>query len=115
MSSIFTRGNTFSLNRNEARLRYSVPREKSTFNHARTIPMQTPFRPGLFLLFATLLFQNPSPASAQDSWVGEYILPTKPSKEIKFGDVIQDEQVYFPLSGRLELKVRGAARRLVTR
>lgn len=62
---------------------------------------------GPFLLATTLFFHASSPATAQESWVGEYILPTKPTKEIKFGDVIQDKQVYFPLSGTLELKVRG--------
>jgi hypothetical protein len=31
---------------------------------------------------------------------------TKPPKEIKFGDVVQGRQVYFPYSGTMPIKVR---------
>jgi predicted Zn-dependent protease len=37
-------------------------------------------------------------ATAQESWVGQSVLYTKPSKEIKFGDVVQGKQVYYPIS-----------------
>jgi tetratricopeptide (TPR) repeat protein len=42
----------------------------------------------------------------QKSWVGERVLPTKPAKEIKFGDRVDDKQVDFPYSGWLSVKVR---------
>lgn len=57
-----------------------------------------------WLLFALLI---PSPhASAQESWVGESVLYRKPADEIKFGDVLQGRQVYFPFSGGWPIKVR---------
>lgn len=45
-------------------------------------------------------------AGQEKSWVGESVLPTKPAKEIKFGDRNDDKQVYYSFSGRWPFKVR---------
>ena len=62
------------------------------------------------LMFGTLLaVTGPLPrAAAEDkkSWTGESVIYTKPAKEIKFGDRLDDKQVYFPFTGRLPIKVR---------
>jgi tetratricopeptide (TPR) repeat protein len=53
-----------------------------------------------------LVFQGGSTACAQGSWIGESVLPTKPSKEIRFRAVVQRQQIFFPFSGRWPIKVR---------
>lgn len=49
----------------------------------------------------------PGNAGAQDhTWVGENILPTKPSNEITFGTRQNDKQITYSFSGRWPFKVR---------
>src|SRR5205085_10304309 len=58
------------------------------------------------IAFVTLVIFA-SVAHAQDkSWVGEVVLPTKPPKDIKFGDRMGDKEVFYPFSGRWPFKVR---------
>lgn len=62
------------------------------------------------LMFGTLLaVAGPLPrAAAEDkkSWVGESVMHTKPAKQIKFGDRLDDKQVEFAFTGRLPIRVR---------
>ena len=45
-------------------------------------------------------------AAEEKSWVGKSVVYTKPYKDIKFGDRVNGEQVWFSFSGRLPLRVR---------
>jgi tetratricopeptide (TPR) repeat protein len=45
-------------------------------------------------------------AAREKSWVGELVMPTKPPKDVKFGDMIDGQQVYFTYSGVIPIKVR---------
>jgi tetratricopeptide (TPR) repeat protein len=59
------------------------------------------------VLATAVIVAAAAPAAAQDrSWVGESVLATKPAKDIKFGDRVDDKPVYFPFSGRWPFKVR---------
>lgn len=59
------------------------------------------------LVLGTVIALQCAQAADQDKpWVGENVLPTKPAKDIKFGDRVGDRQVYFPFSGRWPFKVR---------
>ena len=57
---------------------------------------------GALVLFASLSGR----AVAQQSWVGESVLPIKSDKQIVFGDVINGKQVYFPFKTVLPIKVK---------
>ena len=58
-------------------------------------------------LLAALSLAAGLPAGAQEkSWVGEWVMYTKPHKEIQFGDVVDGKQIYFPFSGIMPIKVR---------
>ena len=61
----------------------------------------------VFLALVTIAGAAPT-AVAEDkkSWTGESVMHTKPAKEIKFGDRLDDKQVYFPFTGILPIKVR---------
>jgi tetratricopeptide (TPR) repeat protein len=76
--------------------------------HSRALPNKMSARIRFLPMFVMgmLVFQGGSTASAQGSWVGESVLPVKPSKEITFGNVVQGKQVLFPFSGRWPIKVR---------
>ena len=65
------------------------------------------YRLVVILALATLAGAAPT-AVAEDkkSWTGESVMYTKPAKDIKFGDRLDDKQVYFPFTGILPIKVR---------
>jgi lipoprotein NlpI len=59
------------------------------------------------MVLAVYLAASGAPAGAQEeSWKGENVLPTKPAKDISFGDNTDGKQVYFPFSGRWPITVR---------
>ncbi|HWY86048.1 MAG TPA: tetratricopeptide repeat protein [Gemmataceae bacterium] len=60
----------------------------------------------LLLIAGTWVFQGTSTAFAQAAWIGESVVYTKPSRDVKFGDVVEGKQVYFPFSGIMPIKVR---------
>ncbi len=60
----------------------------------------------LNLVTCALVIQGGSAAGAQESWRGASVLPARPATEIKFGDVVQNRQVFFPFSGRWPIRVR---------
>lgn len=58
----------------------------------------------VFLALVTIAGAAPT-AVAEDkkSWTGESVIHTKPAKEIKFGDRLDNKQVYFPFTGILPI------------
>jgi Flp pilus assembly protein TadD len=60
----------------------------------------------LLLIAGTWVFQGASTAFAQAAWIGESVVYTKPSRDVKFGDVVEGKQVYFRFSGIMPIKVR---------
>ena len=61
----------------------------------------------LMIAAAALFDGTASRAADEKSWVGENVLPTKPSKEIKFGDRVNEKQIDYSFAGRWPIKVRG--------
>ncbi len=57
---------------------------------------------GVLLLFASVSGR----ALAQESWLGQSVMPIKKDKDIQFGDVINGKQVYFPFKTVSPIKVR---------
>ncbi|MCE9532285.1 MAG: hypothetical protein K8T89_14365, partial [Planctomycetes bacterium] len=62
--------------------------------------------PALLISMAIIVSLEAQGADKDKSWVGESILPTKPGKDIKFGDRVDGKQVYFPFPNIWPFKVR---------
>jgi hypothetical protein len=59
------------------------------------------------LVGALMIFAGVSErAVAQESWLGQLVVPIKKDKDIQFGDVINGKQVYFPFKTVSPIKVR---------
>ena len=68
--------------------------------------MTTQMRLLPLLLAEVLVFHGGSTAFAQESWVGESVIHTKPSNEIEISNLVDGVQVSFTFSGILPIKVR---------
>ena len=60
----------------------------------------------LMIMMASAVPAVPRAIADEKSWTGESVLPTKPPKVIKFGDVVDGKEVSFPFSGFMPIKVR---------
>ncbi len=60
----------------------------------------------LIVLTAAVAGAGPRAAAQQKTWTGEWVLPTKPDKDIKFSDWVGDRQVFFPFRGIMPFLVR---------
>jgi Tfp pilus assembly protein PilF len=64
----------------------------------------------LILVAGAVAVLGGSRVGAQESWVGESVMPTKRPEEIKFGELVMGKLVYFPISSIMSsttaLKVR---------
>src|SRR4051794_4474338 len=68
--------------------------------------MNTRLRLVLIFVAATLDGTRPAAAAQDNSWVGKYVLPTKPNNDIQVWDRLDDNKVSLPLSDEFGVKVQ---------